>query len=270
MKKWMYNALLVFFALVFLGSGAMLVYYIADGSAQDESYEALSELHQAAIKDPPAQSEGGSVSGEDPWVTVTDPDTGEEVQLLPEFMQLYGINNDLVGWITIPDTKIDYPVLQTPDREDYYLRRDYYGQKASAGSVYVEEFCDVFTPSDNVTIYGHMMKNGTMFAALANYKKQDYWQEHKLIEFSNLREHHSYEIFCVFLTTASVGKGFTYHTFETAEDAAQYDAFIADCRALALYDTGIIPQYGDKLITLSTCDYSLTNGRLVVMARRID
>ena len=269
MKKWLYNILLIFFAVVFLGSSAMLVYYIVDGNAQDAAYDALSELRQDAIKKPSTKPDGTPVTENDPWVTVTDPHTGEAVQLLPEFFQLYGLNHDLVGWITVPGTRIDYPVLQKPEGEDYYLRRDYYGTKASAGSIYVEETCDVFLPSDNVTIYGHMMRNGTMFADLKLFKEKDFWTEHNTIQFSNLREHHEYEIFAVFLTTASVGKGFTYHTFDFAENQAQFDEFVAGCREIALYDTGIVPQYGDKLITLSTCDYGLTNGRLVVVARRV-
>ena len=221
-------------------------------------------MREDAIKQPA----NTPVADDSPWVTVIDPDTGENVQILPEFFQLYGLNHDLVGWITVPGTKIDYPVLQKPEGEDYYLRRDYYGKKASAGSIYAAEACDVFTPSDNVTIYGHMMRNGTMFADLKLYKEKDFWQENKTILFSNLREHHEYEIFAAFLTTASVGKGFAYHEFVFAENEAAFDAFVSECRALALYDTGIVPQYGDKLITLSTCDYGMTNGRLVVVARR--
>ena len=270
MKKWIYNTLLIFFAVVFLGSCGMLAYYIIDGNAQDAAYNALSQIREDAIKKPVAKPDGTPVTDDDPWVTVTDPDTGEDLLILPEFFQLYGMNSDLVGWITVPGTKIDYPVLHKPEKEDYYLRRDYYGKKASAGSVYVEESCDVFTPSDNVTLYGHMMRNGTMFADLKLYKDKDFWQDNKIIRFSNLREHHEYEIFAVFITTASVGKGFTYHDFVFAEDRAEYDEFVAGCREISLYDTGIVPQYGEKLITLSTCDYSITNGRLVVIARRVD
>ena len=275
MKKWMYNALLIFFALVFVGSSGMLVYYVLDGNAQESTYSDLSALHADSAGTLPVPGGNGPTivetpTDDSPWVTVVDPDTGENVQLLPEFLQLYGLNNDLVGWITVPGTKIDYPVMQTPDVEDYYLRRDFYEKKASAGSIYVEEFCDVFIPTDNVTIYGHMMRNGSMFADLAGYKKQSFWEEHKIIEFNTLREHHTYEVFAVFLTTASVGKGFTYHSFDMAEDQKEFDTYVAKCKKISLYDTGITPQYGDKLITLSTCEYSQTNGRLVVVASRID
>ena len=268
MKRWIYNILLIFFGVVFLGSSAMLAYYIIDGNRQDAAYNELAELRQEATKIPMFHADGTPVTEDDPWVTVTD-DHGHELQILPEFFQLYGMNHDLVGWITVPDTRIDYPVLQKPEGEDYYLRRDFYGKKASAGSVYAEEACDVFTPSDNVTVYGHMMRNGTMFADLKLYKEKDFWKSHKTFQFSTLQEHHQYEIFAVFLTTASIGKGFTYHDFVVAEDASQFDEFVAGCKKIALYDTGITPQYGDKLLTLSTCDYGVTNGRLVVVARRV-
>ena len=271
MKKWIYNALLIFFAVVFLGSAAGIVYYILDGNSQDQAYDDLSQLRDEALKSPITTQPGQDpVTPENPWVTVTDPE-GEEISILPEFMQLYGMNSDLVGWITIDGTRIDYPVMWTDlDREDYYLRRNFYTKNASAGSIYVEEYCDVFRPSDNVTIYGHMMRNGTMFADLNNYKKKAFWEDHKLIRFSTLREHHNYEVFAVFVTTASIGKGFAYHSFDNAADKAEFDEFVNTCLKMSLYKTGITPQYGDKLITLSTCEYSRTNGRLVVVARRVD
>lgn len=270
MRKWMYNALLIFFAAVFLGSAAMLAYYYIDGNTQNEAYSQLADLREEAVKKPNIPTTPGQepVTDENPWVTVTDPE-GKKVELLPEFLQLYGMNPDMVGWITIDGTRVDYPVMWTDaDREDYYLRRNFYKKNASAGSIYVEEYCDVFRPSDNVTIYGHMMRNGTMFADLNNYKKKAFWEDHKTIKFSTLREHHEYEIFAVFVTTASVGKGFAYHSFDNAADKGEFDTFVDTCLQMSLYKTGITPQYGDKLITLSTCEYSRTNGRLVVVARR--
>ena len=269
MKKWIYNIMIILFSLVFLGSSGMLAYYFIDGGTQEAAYNELSQIRQDALQTPDKQS-GSAASQEPPLSTVTDPETGEEFSVLTELSKLYELNPDLVGWISIPGTKIDYPVLQKPKKHDYYLRRDFYGKKATAGSIYVEEGCDVTTPSDNVTIYGHMMKNGTMFADLKHYKKKDFWQENKIIQFSNLDATHEYEIFAVFVTSAIYGKGFIYHDFIFAKNQAQFDKFVSGCRKHAIYDTGIVPQYGDKLITLSTCDYSIKNGRLVVVARRVN
>lgn len=203
-------------------------------------------------------------------VTVTDPKTGKEMQILPEFAELYLMNQDLVGWIEIPGTNVNYPVVQTPDRKDYYLRRDFYGNSATHGCIYVRESCDVNLPSDNVTIYGHRMNDGTMFAALANYKSKIYFNQHRYIYFDTLTERHTYEIVVVFRTTATQNEGFRYNLFENAETAEEFDQYIKTCKSLAYFDSEVTAEFGDKLITLSTCEYSTANGRLVVVAKRID
>lgn len=273
MKPWLHTALIIFFLLVFLFSAGMLIFYYLDSRQQEQAYDQLASLHQI-VTDPPAPSQQPdpavpSTEPPSPWVTVTDPETGEDVELLPEFRELYAINNDLVGWIRLPGTVLDYPVVQTPDQTDYYLRRDFYGKRKTQGCIYVREQCDVFAPSDNLTIYGHRMNNGSMFAPLAGYLKKDFWEANPYIHFDTLKERHTYEVFSVFLTTASLGEGFQYHTFVNALDEADFDSFIATCKELSRYETGITPTYGDKLITLSTCDKSLVNGRLVVVARQI-
>jgi sortase B len=182
---------------------------------------------------------------------------------------MHALNNDMVGWIEIPGTSIDYPVMQSPYQTDFYLKRNFYKQNATCGAIYVREKCDVWEPSDNVTIYGHNMLNGTMFADLHDYEEKSFWKNNKLVYFDTLYEYHTYEIFAVFIVSGYLDKGFNYHTFDDAANAAEFDEFVATCKELALYDTGITPKYGEKLITLSTCDKSIENGRLVVVARRI-
>ena len=107
-----------------------------------------------------------------------------------------------------------------------------------------------------------------MFARLDNYLKKDFYEKYPSIRFDTLYERHTYTIFAVFTTTASVGRGFAYHLFEDAADEADFQDFVSTCKSLSLYETGITPVYGDKLITLSTCEYSQDNGRLVVVAVR--
>jgi sortase B len=188
---------------------------------------------------------------------------------LPEYADLYLMNSDIVGWIRIEDTNVNYPVMQTPYSPDYYLKRDFNKESNNNGCIYVREQCDVFAPSDNLTIYGHNMRSGAMFANLFKFKDKSFWETHKTFTFDTLLEHHTYEIIAVFKTTASVGRGFAYHHFVNAKDEADFDQFIATCKKLAFYDTGVSAVYGDKLITLSTCEYSQTNGRLVVVAKRV-
>ena len=209
--------------------------------------------------------------------TAPEPDASDESSepldvpegMIKEYQLMYTLNNDMVGWLEIPGTKIDYPVVQSTYQTNFYLRRNFYKEKATCGTIYVREACDVTKPSDNVTIYGHNMSNGTMFADLHKYEKKSFWEDNKLIYFDTLFEYHTYEIFAVFISSADMTKGFSYHTFDDAANEADFDEFVQTCKSMALYETGITPEYGEKLITLSTCDKSIEDGRLVVVARRI-
>lgn len=282
MKRILYIALIVVFAALFLVSAFFLGSYLLESHQERIRYDELAQLVQNATTptqptadaptdptDPsaPTQTEPEPTS---PWVQVTDPETGELVDVLPEYAQLYEMNNDIVGWLTIPNTRINYPVMQAPDKTDYYLRRDFDKKYSTAGCLYAREVCNVFAPSDNITIYGHRMKNGSMFADLAKYQQKSFWEQNPTLTFNTLTEHHTYEVFAVFLTTATVDEGFPYHLFVDFYDESQFREFVDTCRELSFYDTGVEAIYGDKFITLSTCDYAEVNGRLVLVAKRIN
>ena len=281
MKRWLSNVLIVVFAMVFLVSGFFLCRYWLDSRKQKGQFDELTQIMEQARPTAPQQpqqpeeeitaTEERAEQTTEPvseLVSVIDPKSGLAVQVLPEYAALFEMNSDLVGWISIPDTNIHYPVMQTPDRTDYYLYRDFYGQDSTHGCIYVREQCDVLTPSDNVVIYGHRMKDGSMFNNLLNYEKKAYYEAHKYIQFDNLQQRHTYEILAVFKTVATAS-GFDYYTFVDAADEAHFDEFVAQCKARSLYDTGISAGYGDKLITLSTCEYSQDNGRMVIVAKQI-
>lgn len=275
MSRKLYNCLIAVFAIVFLISGFMVgSYFIESGRAQSD-YDEITKLMESG-KDqlqstvpfvPPVQIIPETPDSTDPSVPE---ETSTSTTILPEYAALYLQNDDMVGWIEIEGTKLNYPVLQVPDEKDYYLHRDFNKETSKHGAIYVQENCDVWTPSDNVVIYGHNMKDGSMFATLLKYKDQSYWDEHRFIYFNTLLERHTYEIVSVFKTTATVNKGFDYHLFVDAENEEEFNAYIDAVKKLEYYDTGVTAEYGDKLITLSTCEYTLTNGRLVVVAKRVD
>lgn len=120
-----------------------------------------------------------------------------------------------------------------------------------------------------ISIDGHHMNDGSMFADLCRYENEEFYQEHPTVQFDTLSGYGEYEIVAVFKTVAYSQEGFKYYHFVDAEDEAAFDAYIAKCKELALYDTGVDAVYGDKLITLSTCEYSRTNGRMVVVAKLV-
>lgn len=198
----------------------------------------------------------------------TEPPQNEEDLVLPAYSELFLQNEDMVGWIKIDDTTINYPVMQTKNNPNFYLKHNFNKEYSDLGVPYIQEDCDL-SASDNLIIYGHHIKGQKMFGALEDYKSQSFYEKHKVIQFDTLTEHAEYEIIAVFKTVAYSSAGYRYYDFVNAEDESSFAAYIDKCKELALYDTGISAEYGDKLITLSTCEYSAQNGRLVVVAKKI-
>jgi len=278
--KILYYSLLGIFSAVFIFSAAYLIKYWVDSRQASSDYDDLASRLESLRATMPTQTEPT-----DPPPPATDPSTGETVvtepkptepteptepQILPEYLPFYELNNDMVGWITIPDTKVNYPVMQTPDNPDYYLKRNFYKMGSDWGAIYAREVCDINRPSDNITLYGHHMKDGSMFAQLSKFQFQDFWQTHQTFTFDTLYEHHTYKIWAVFKTSANIGDNhFPYHRFSDAYSQEEFTEFVETIKKLDFYDTGITPVYGDKLLTLSTCEYTLANGRFVVCAVRI-
>ena len=239
-----------------LGAAAFCGYHIYNHYAHEaEQTEAFEEI--AAIVEQ-AQTEDGNA----PEVPLT-----EEENILTEYGELYLKNTDMVGWLSIAGTTLNYPVMQTPNEPNYYLKHNFEKEYSDLGTPYIQENCDL-TGSDNLVIYGHHIKGGKMFGALNDYKSKSFYEEHKTILFDTLTEQAEYEIVAVFKTVAYSSEGFRYYDFVNAENAEAFDEYIAKCKELALYDTGVSAEYGDRLITLSTCEYSAQNGRLVVVAKK--
>lgn len=186
---------------------------------------------------------------------------------LPSTASCFLQNSDMVGWISIAGTTINYPVMQTPDNPNYYLKHNFEKEYSDLGVPYMQEDCSI-SDSDNLIIYGHHIKGQKMFGALEDYKSQSFYEEHKTIQFDTLTERGEYEIIAVIKTVAYSSEGFRYYDFVKAESEADFTAYLDKCKELALYDTGVSAKYGDKLITLSTCEYSANNGRLVVVAKK--
>lgn len=181
--------------------------------------------------------------------------------------KLYDMNNDFVGWLKIEDTNISYPVMQTEsNRKDYYLRKNFYKQYSIIGTPYIAEYCNV-RKSDNLIIYGHHISNYQMFGELEKYKKKEFYNNHKVINFNTIYENADYEIIAVFKTVAYTG--FEYYKFVNGSSKQEFDTFILKCKEHSFYEIEETAEYSDKLITLSTCEYSNKNGRLVVVAKKI-
>ncbi len=184
-----------------------------------------------------------------------------------KYADLYAQNNDFIGWIRIDDTAINYPVMQSKDSPNYYLNHNFSKEYSRFGVPYMQVNCSL--SSDNIIVYGHNMKNKSMFNELTQYRSNDFCNSHKYIKFDTLSEERIYEVIAVFKTVAYSSEGFEYYTFVNAKTENDFSTYIEKCKALSLYDTGVNAEYGDKLITLSTCEYSQKNGRFVVVAKEI-
>lgn len=268
MKKKLYILAIVFLLVVFGVSAFMVGSYILEGKEQKEKYDSLSALKDSA-KENATQPTEATQEETDPEGTFSEAEIRDENGMLVEYGEIYALNKDVVGWIRMDGTEMDYPVMQTPDRPNHYLYKDFDGKQSARGSIYIREECDINEPSDNITIYGHNMRDGSMFECLNAYTRKEAWDNNPLIFFDTLYEYHVYKIFAVFKTSANIGEGFTYHNMIDAKDKEDFDKFVAKCKELSFYETGETPVYGDKLICLSTCEYTLDNGRLVVAAMRI-
>ena len=280
-KKNIQLALIVLFSATFIVSAGFLADYYIESLQQKKQQQALSELVEQNTPTPTIVDDENlgnydetfdkdlyTQPGTPEYTTITHPKTGKELTLLTKYVPLFELNQDVVGWIRIDGTNINYPVMQTPEWVNYYLTRDFNGNNSKHGAIYINESADVKLPSDNVTIYGHKMKDGTMFASLHKYKEQSFFKENPHITFDTIYEHHVYVIISVFTIAATWDTDFPYHEFVDGDEAS-FTEFVSKCKALSLYDTGVDAVYGDKLITLSTCEHSIDDGRLVVVAKRV-
>ena len=196
--------------------------------------------------------------------------TSDDKDVRPSALSLLHEGNpDCIAWLSIEGTSIDYPVMSRPNDRDYYLHRDFYGSTSKAGSLYLAEICDVLK-SDNLTVYGHNMKDGSMFAPLLNYRDQSFYEAHPLIHFETLHDEADYEIIAVLTTRVYTDHDFAFYSFANAHSEQEYDAYVDSCKARALYSIDKSARYGDRLLTLSTCEYSQKNGRFLVVARRLE
>lgn len=195
--------------------------------------------------------------------------SGQIVQ--EKFKTLYLRNQDFIGWLYIEDTAIDYPVMQTPDDEQYYIKRDFDGNYSSSGSIFADISSNIQTPSDNILLYGHNMNTGTMFKALLNYENQEWFKEHPYIQFDTLYKDTTYKVIATFRTQIYTNEydGFVYYDFFNATNEEDFNNYVSNIKQLSSIQSDESASYGDELLSLSTCAYHTDNGRFVVVAKKI-
>lgn len=201
-------------------------------------------------------------------------DTIEKEKQITERMEqvkeLKKENEDIIGWLEIKDTNVNYPVCQGTDN-DYYLTHNYKKEKVAGGSLFLDKDYDFSVPSSNLLIYGHRNKKGIMFEDLLKYKDEEFYKEHPTIRFTTTEDDSEYEIISVFYSRVyyqDEKNVFRYYYFINAENEEEYNNFVNNAKQASIYDTGKTAEYGDQLLTLSTCEYSQENGRFVIVAKK--
>lgn len=247
---------------------AFLLVYALWGIAGGLLEDTRSEVRRGAL--PPLAPGGKSVSA--PLSAAPSHHTAEkqEPAILPEYRELYAQNPELVGWVSIEGTSIDYPVMQRGQDEEYYLDHDFEGKKNKNGLPFLDGGCDA-QKSNILLVYGHHMKNGRMFGALMAYKDESFYDAHPTVRFDTLYEAAEFEIVAVLLSRVYLQseEAFRYYRLAGTGTPDGFEQYIQSVKERALYDTGISARYGDQLLVLSTCEYSAKNGRLAVVARKV-
>lgn len=251
----------VLFTVLFIISSVAIFRIYFDVKEAEESFESIAEL----IVEETVDDETSDNVIKESSTEITEP---KRITPYEKYKSVYAQNNDYVGWISIDGTNINYPVMQTVGHPNYYLKRGFDEKYSEHGVPYVQEDCDLLS-SDNIVIYGHNMKDGTMFSDLEEYASEEFYKRYPYIQFDTLNNYGTYVIIVVFKTVAYSEDGFKFFNFIDASDRSEFDDYISRCKELSLYDTGISAEYGDKLLTISTCEYSRNNGRMVIVAKLI-
>lgn len=190
-----------------------------------------------------------------------------------KFAELYKENPDFVGWITIPDTKVDYPVMQSMEENEYYIHRNFQQEWDDSGLPFLDFRCSFTEPTDNMLIYGHNMKAGTMFSGIISYDSQEFYDAHKTFTFNTIDGDGEYEVIAAFYSqiySETDTGSFKYYQFFDAASEEEFNAYVEQAKALTPYEIQATAQYGDSLITLSTCAYHTEDGRFAVVARKVE
>ena len=195
----------------------------------------------------------------------------EETERMLQVKQLKEQNADIVGWLEIENTNINYPVLQGTDNS-YYMTHNYKKENSKNGSIFLNADYDWNIQSNNFLIYGHNLENGMMFQELLKYEKETFYKEHPIIRFTTVETDTKYEIISVFKSRVyykSEKNVFRYYYFINSESEEEYNEFVKNAKNASIYPIDATANYGDQLITLSTCSYHVQDGRFAVIGKEL-
>lgn len=259
----------ILFTVAFLTAAGVMVYsgfqiatVLRDRHASSSANEALQQQAVVAVKPEPPKiiinyKDDQEQAGNAEEAEETEP-TAETAPIRVNFDYLHGINEDVAGWIYCEDTPISYPFVQSPDN-DYYLYRLLDGTQNPSGSLFLD-FRNQFDLSDwNSVIYGHNMGDGTMFACLNEYKKQEYYEAHPVMYLLTPQKQYKVELVAGILSRADA----SFYDFPVPEE--KREAVVKGWLEDSTFETKTQIQPDDRFVTLSTCSYEFSDARYVVI-----
>lgn len=260
----LWRVLLILCLTVFVASAAALCRTLWNSKKENDTFRQLADIARSDMTADYSRKE--TVPGSASELEQSS-ESLRDTSLTTNYAKIHQMNEDFAGWLRIEDTKIDYPVMSTPLDPQYYIRRDFYGKQSVSGMLFLGE--DFDAESQSVIIYGHNMKNGTMFGSLNEYARESYWREHPVLSFDTLQANRQYEVVAAFQTRLYYEQedGFRYYHYTGDLTEEDFAYFINQVNTAALYNTGVEPEYGDRLLILSACSNHAENGRFIVVAR---
>lgn len=242
--------LLLICLIVFCGSGYYLADYFLKAHQAQGGFEALKEA-----------AGGGGEPGS---------------QHLANLSKLYQENGDIIAWLQVEGTKIDYPVMQTKkegEDPEYYLHRDFHRDYSDAGTPFMDEASDITIPTANWLIYGHHMRSGIMFHDLVEYGDREFWDKHQTFRLETIydKEPQVYQVIaaCYSEIYPEDVDVFKYYQYAGITSEEEFNTYVNGVKSIAAYETGVSAVYGDQLVTLSTCAYHTEEGRFFIVGKRV-
>ena len=237
---------------------------LPESKGSEDDHEGDTETE---IKDTGNSAETGSTDSASEETAVTE----EPVPYVSPYADYFDAYPDIVAWLYIPDTLVDYPVMWTPGDETYYLYRHYDGTSNQNGSLLLDTDSSLSPLTTNLIIHGHDMRSGAMFGKLTDYADQTYCEQHKEMLLFTADCERKYQVISVFYSQVYKKKDtvFKFYKFFQADTEEEFNDFYDNIKKMSLFDTGVTAQFGDRFITLSTCSSHVENGRFVVVAKEI-
>lgn len=262
-----------FLNLFLFSAVAYLAWYRFDSSRASQKNQELWELAWQTTEENLRESLKGekedgktadNVSG-----TVSQKEGVPEEQYIPGFDALVSVNPEVKGWLSIPGTTLSLPVVQGTDNS-YYLNHDFYGENDRHGTIFIDCEADFENGWKNTVLYGHNMRDGSMFGSLRAYRNEEYYREHPYFVLYLPDAIIEYEILAVLRNDILPGEEelFQYYDYKQIENEEMFEEYYEEIKEHSLYDIAVEAQYGDELVTLCTCDYGSEDQRLLVVGKK--